>query len=227
MNPNNMIMILLLNMPFKNHLPVTSITISIVYVFNYLFTVLRIFPNKWQKMNLFRKMKIGHYCSTVSSKQYGFVSDMDKERGEQTSKTLSLQCERLRPHLLFYFVLYFSETRLKFQRYANSVKRCLQWNSRVYLFIYFFERPHFRRLSFERNRIGLMSNRKQCLCTCVLLFFAVPGVFDSWIIITLLGFISIKGFVMWNHTIEFRSVPHMYLQYNTRHKVLLLLSMNK
>ena len=40
MNSNNMIMILLLNMPFKNHLPVTFITIAIVYVLNYLFTMM-------------------------------------------------------------------------------------------------------------------------------------------------------------------------------------------
>ena len=52
MSPYNMIMSLLLNTPFKNHLPVSIIIIAIVYAFNYLFTVLRFFfPNKWQKMN--------------------------------------------------------------------------------------------------------------------------------------------------------------------------------
>ena len=39
MNPNNLMTTLLLNMPFKNHFPMTFITVAIVYVFSYLFTM--------------------------------------------------------------------------------------------------------------------------------------------------------------------------------------------
>ena len=39
MSPNNMIMSLLLNTPFKNRFPVTIIITAIVYAFNYLFAV--------------------------------------------------------------------------------------------------------------------------------------------------------------------------------------------
>ena len=87
MIPNNMIITLLLNMPFKNHLPMTliynhshclCIQLFVHHVVNFL-------PTSDKR---FRKVKIGHYCSTILFKQFGLVSDMDKESREQTSKTL-------------------------------------------------------------------------------------------------------------------------------------------
>ena len=68
MNPNNMIMILLLNMPFKNHLPVTVITIAIVYVFGCEFFSQQVTKDEY----CFAELKIGQYCSTVSLKTVWF-----------------------------------------------------------------------------------------------------------------------------------------------------------
>ena len=128
-------------------------------------------------------MKIEHYCSTISFKQFGFVSDKDKASEKKTSKTLFLVCNHVtrRPcwwliqkkffckicikiefisqrretllflttnmaavtslanqqfsarfcnrstaaAALFIFIYIFLVTRLKFQKYPNSVKRCL------------------------------------------------------------------------------------------------------
>ena len=112
MSPNNMIVSLLLNTPFKIHLPVTIIITAIVYAFNYLFTVFCFFPNKWQKMNTVSQTESRTLLQHHSFKNsITLRSPYDKGSAEQTSKTLfstrvcntstaaaALQC---------YFILFF------------------------------------------------------------------------------------------------------------------------
>ena len=124
MSPNNMIFSLLLNTPFKIHLPVTIIITAIVYAFSYLFIVLWIFlPTSGKRWILFRKLKVGHYRSTIPLK-IGLLCVRHGQREWRANfKKLSSVLEfvarqRLQPHfsvILFYFL----ETWLKFQKHPK------------------------------------------------------------------------------------------------------------
>ena len=60
-----------------------------------------------------------------------------------------------------YFILFFLVTWLKFQKHPKL-------DDKIVCSLFFYERSHSITLSFERNRLGLMSKRQQCLCTYIL-----------------------------------------------------------
>ena len=112
MSPNNMIMSLLLNTPFKNHLPMTIIITAIVYAFNYLFTVLCVFfPNKWQKMNTVsqtesRTLLQHHSFKNSITLRPGWTRGVKSKLQKLSSGLEFVTRQRLQPHfsvILFYF----------------------------------------------------------------------------------------------------------------------------
>ena len=111
MSPNNMIMNLLLNTPFKNHLPVTIIITAIVYAFNYLFTVLWVFfPNKWKKMNTVSQTEsrtlLQHHSFKNSITLHPAWTRGVKSKLRKLSSVLEfVTCQRLQPH--FSVILFF------------------------------------------------------------------------------------------------------------------------
>ena len=95
---------------------------------------------------------------------------MDKGSAEQTSKTLFstrvCNTSTVAAALQCYFILFFLVTWLKFQKHPKLGDKIVC--SEITEFIFFMSGRNLITLSFERNRVGLMSKRKQCLCTCIL-----------------------------------------------------------
>ena len=78
--------------------------------------------------------------------------------------------QRLQPHfsvILFYFFSKLVEIPKKNPKLGDKIV-CSEITELIFIFLFFYERPHSITLSFEQNRVGLMSKRKQCLCTCIL-----------------------------------------------------------
>ena len=137
------------------------------------------FPNKWQKMNTVsqtesRTLLQHHSFKNSITLRPGWTRGVKSKLRKLSSVLEFVTRQRLQPHfsvILFYFFSNLVEIQ-KHPKLGDEIV-C----SEITEFItFFYERPHSITLSFERNRVGLMSKRKQWLCTCIL---RRSGVFNS------------------------------------------------
>ena len=137
-----------------------------------MFTVLCFFPNKWQKMNTVSQvesrtlLQYHSFKNNITLRPTWTIVLKSKLRKLSSVREFGT-LQRPQPHfsvILFYFN--FLVTWLKFQKHSKLGDKMVC--SEVTEFIFFNERPHSITLSFEQSQEGLISKRKQCLCTCIL-----------------------------------------------------------
>ena len=141
------------------------------------------FPSKWQKMNTVsqtesRTLLQHHSFKNSITLRPAWTREVKSKLRKLSSVLEFVTRQWLQPH---FSVIFFLVTWLKFQKHPKVGDQIVC--SEITEFIFFYERPHSITLSFEWNRVGLMSKRKQCLhvhFTLFLVYLTVESLSYYW-----------------------------------------------